>query len=187
MRARGKVIFLASLALVLITAAVFWAARSPVSQKPLAAVALGDGRILQVEAVTYGTRHHIGNPASEIGFRLHAWLPARLLAGITSKNPESVINDLESPALVVWVNALSAQTGTNVDCQRIRVELVDEHGEHYAAEDSYWFGGDKFWRVGHVFKVYPRSLTKLTMQVTAWKTDNSKPISQNVPAKNIRI
>jgi hypothetical protein len=173
MRAGGKSIFVAGLALVLMGAAVFWARRSPVSQKPLAAVALGDGRILQVEAVTYGTTHHIGNPASEVGWRLNAWLPARLRAEIASRNPEAVIDDLENPALVVWVNALSAQAGTNVDCQRIRVELVDEHGEHYTEENSYWFGGDEFWRVGHLFQVFPRSQTNLTMEVTAWKIDKT--------------
>jgi hypothetical protein len=173
MRAKGKSIFLAGLALVLIGAAVLWATRSQVSQKPLATVALGDGRILQLEAVTYGTTHHIGNPASEVGWRLNAWLPGRLRADIATRNPESAIDDLEIPALVVWVNALSAQTGTNVDCQRIRVELVNERGEHYAADNSYWFGGTEFWRVGHVFPVFPRSQTKLTLQVTAWKIDKT--------------
>ena len=162
---------MAGLALVLIAAAVFWAARSPVSQKPLAAVALGDGRILQIEAVTYGANHHVGSRASEVVRRLGSWLPRRLLSLFAPKYPEAVISGLDSPALVVWVNAVSAAAGTNVDCQGIRVELVDEHGQHYGSATSSWFGGDKFWRVGHVFQVYPRSQSHLTMQVTTWKGD----------------
>jgi hypothetical protein len=147
--------------------------RLPVSRKPLASAALGDGRILQVEAVTYGTNHHIGALASEVGRRLNAWLPRRLRLRLAPKNPAADINGLENPSLVVWVNAVSAQTGTNVDCQRIRVELVDEQGEHYAEDNSYWFGDEQFWRAGHAFQVFPRSQAKLILQVTAWKSDQT--------------
>jgi hypothetical protein len=178
-----KSFFRAGLALILIIAAALWATRSTVSQKPLASVALGDGRILQVEAVTYGTNHHIGNPASKLGWRLNVWLPRRLRLRLASKNPEAVINDFENPALVVWVNAVNARTGTNVDCQMVRVELVDGHGEHYAENNSYWFGGDEYWRVGHAFEVFPRSETNLTMQVSTWK--NGKTNQLNFPNPHV--
>jgi hypothetical protein len=179
MRAKGKSVFL--LALVLIAAAAFWATRPPVLQKPLAAAALGDGRILQLEGATYGTTHHIGNPASEVGWRFSSWFSKPLLSHLMPKNPESVIDKLKSPALVVWVNAISAKGGTNVDCQMIRVELVDEHGEHYPADNTHWFGGSKFWRVGHVFSVYPRSQTNLTMQVNRWKSDKTNQMEFSNP------
>lgn len=153
-------------------AAMVWAARSAKSQKPLAAVALGDGRILQVEAVTYGVNHHIGNEGFDnFLWRLTARLPGRLYERFASKNPEAKIVGLERPALVVWVDAVSDAAGTNVDCQGIHVELVNEHGEHFASATSSWFGGQKFWRVGHVFKVYPRDESKLTLRVTNWKNN----------------
>jgi hypothetical protein len=170
--AKRKSIALAVLALVLMGAAMFWATRSGMSQKPLAAVALGDGRILQVEAVTYGVNHHIGNEGSDnLLWRLTARLPGPLYERFASKNPEAKITGLESPALVVWVNAVSEAAGTNLDCQGIRVELVNERGEYFESETSSWFGRKKFWRVGHVFKIYPRDESKLILRVTNWKNN----------------
>jgi len=49
--------------------------------------------------------------------------------------------------------------------------LVNEHGEHFASDTSSWFGGQRFWRVGHVFKVYPRDESKLILRVTNWKNN----------------
>jgi hypothetical protein len=155
--------------LVLVGAWLDWTARSHVSQKPLATADLGDGRILRVEAVTYGVDHRVGNHVSKLLWRLNAWLPRQLQLLLAPKSPEDVIDDLDYPALVVWVNAISAKTGTNVDCQGIRVELVDEPSQHFAEDNSYWFGGPAFWRVGHLFQVFPRSETNLTMLVTTWK------------------
>jgi hypothetical protein len=170
--AKRKPIALAILALVLIGAGIFWAAYSAKTQKPLAAVPLGDGRILQVEAVTYGVNHHMGNYGSDnFLWRLTARLPGRLYERFASRNPEAKINGLEIPSLVVWVDAVSEAAGTNVDCQGIRVELVNEHGEQFKSDTSSWFGGQRFWRVGHVFKVYPRDETKLVLRVTNWKNN----------------
>jgi len=169
--AKKTSVLLAGLALVLLGGLIFLGTQ--VSRGPLATVALGDGRILQVEGVTYGIDHHIGNRSSRLLWRLTAWLPGRLYERLAPKNPESNIGSLDSPALVVWVNAVSEGTGTNVDCQGIRVELVSEQGEHFESATSSWSGGQKFWRVGHVFKVYPRNESKLTMQVTTWKDDKT--------------
>lgn len=72
---------------------------------------------------------------------------------------------------MVWVDAVSEAAGTNVDCQGIRVELVNEHGEQFKSDTSSWFGGQRFWRVGHVFKVYPRDEAKLVLRVTNWKNN----------------
>src|SRR5579871_6653120 len=129
---RRKSIWLVGLTLLLIGASILWVAHSVRSQKPLATVALGDGRILQVEAVTYGVNHHVGRGNSgNLFWRLVAWLPGGPFQQFASKNPEASINGLEIPSLVVWVNAVNAATGTNVDCQGIRVELVNQHGEHF--------------------------------------------------------
>jgi hypothetical protein len=174
--AKSTSIYLAALVLALTGLSVYWVAHSSVSHKPLPAVALGDGRILQIEAVTYGTNHHVGNPASEVLRRLQAWLPRRLLAPFEPKYPQSVIDSLDHPALVVWVNAISAKAGTNVDCQGVRVELVDQRGQHYAEDNSSWFGGDKFWRVGHLFHVFPRNQAELTMQVSEWRKHQTNEV-----------
>src|SRR5437660_5067071 len=90
-------------------------------------VALADGRILQIEGVTYGTRHRIGNK-SMIAERLGPWLPWRLRAFVQPKVPEASI-ELDRAALVVWVNAIDPVTGTNIDCQGIRTEFVNSSGD----------------------------------------------------------
>src|SRR5437870_977372 len=54
--------------------------------RPPIQVALADGRILQIEGVTYGTRHRLGNK-SMIAERLRPWLPWRLRAFVQPKVP----------------------------------------------------------------------------------------------------
>jgi len=164
--------------LVFMGVAIFWVVRSAESQKPLAAIPLGDGRILQIEAVTYGTNHHLGNQSSDnLLSRLTAWLLNSLYQRrSTAKNTESWVTGLDVPSLVVWVNAVSAVAGTNVDCQAIRMELVNDHDEHFGTATSAWTGRQTFWRVGHVFKVYPRDETNLTLRVTTWKNNQSSVV-----------
>jgi hypothetical protein len=126
-------------------------------------VAIADGRIIQIEGVTYGTKHRIGQPAVVLD-RLHPWIPQRVYDWFKPKHPESKI-DLDRPALVIWINALDPKTGTNVDCQRLRAELVSRNGDFFQSH-PHWFGGQKFWRVGHVFDSWPRDEKLLTWQVT---------------------
>ncbi|MGA2747335.1 MAG: hypothetical protein ABSG59_01055 [Verrucomicrobiota bacterium] len=140
------------------------------SKSPLASLDLGDGRVLQLEGVTYGTDHHVGDARSAMLGRFQPWLPRQLAALLAPKYPQTVINHLDRPALVVWVNAIDPTTRTNVDCQRIRVELVDEQGDLFESETGFWYGQSDFWRVGHVFYSFPRTERTLTMQVTSWKS-----------------
>jgi hypothetical protein len=138
------------------------------SKEPLARTRLADGRILQIEGVTYGTDHRIGDGRSALIGRLYPWLPNKLIPYLEPKYPQSIIKDLSHPGLVVWVNAIDPVTGTNVDCQSIRMELMDEHGDLFGTETSYWNGGDKFWRVGHLFYSYPRNQQTMKLRVTSW-------------------
>ena len=150
--------------------AVFWLLIKANPRGPLAQMQLADGRTLQIEAITYGTHHHVGH-RSIIADRLSPWLPLRLrsrLATAALRSPESTI-ELERPGLVVWVNAINPATGTNVDCQGIRTEFVDKHGDSFGEDDGTWFGYPAFWRVGHVFYSYPRAETQLTFKVTPWR------------------
>ena len=140
------------------------------ARPPLATAQLADGRILRVEAVTFGTHHEVG--ARSTVERFQPWLPQKVNQFFAPKHPYAEINR-DEPALVVWVNAQDAVTGTNVDCQRIRVEFVDENGELFGESTRHWFGGTAFWRVGHVFQAFPRTQTTLTLQVTPWKTNVS--------------
>jgi len=127
---------------------------------------LGDGRILQIEAVTYGVQHQAGKDS--ILKRFRPWLPAQLTRYLSLDRGANEIT-LDRPALVVWVNAISEAGGTNVDCQGIRVEFVDRNGDQFGDTTRSWFGGPDFWRVGHVFYCYPRDEQPLKMQVTSWK------------------
>jgi beta-lactamase regulating signal transducer with metallopeptidase domain len=140
----------------------------PLTGEPLAKGQLADGRILQVEGVTFGTNHQIGEES-------------RVDGRFSPRFFHSEIR-LERPALVVWVNAINPATGKYVDCQGIRVAFIDEQGELFGAADSHWSSGQfidgpdgrtSFFRVGHVFYAFPRTQQKLTMQVTPWRTNES--------------
>src|SRR5437870_927604 len=99
-------------------------------------LALADGRILQIEGITYGTKHRIGK-SSMFFDRLSPWLPAKIRQWSQPKAAESKF-ELQHPALVVWVNAIDPNTGTNVDCQMIRTEFVDKHEDLFAEDTSSW-------------------------------------------------
>jgi hypothetical protein len=135
---------------------------------PLASVLMADGRVLQIEALTYGMEHSVGT-RSILVENFGAWLPARIRHALTPKSPHFKIRTAK-PALVVWVNALKADTGAQVDCQGIRVEFVDEHEDLFGEATSYWSGGPNFWRVGHAFHAYPSAQSLLTLRITPLST-----------------
>src|ERR1700719_3211812 len=106
--------FFACAGMILVLAMVlFWLTTLPHANGPLATADLGDGRILQVEGVSFGLNHRIGNSRSVLIQRLRPWLPDGLVKWVEPKYPESEIN-MGRPVLVVWVNAIDKATGTNV-------------------------------------------------------------------------
>lgn len=135
------------------------------SSAPRTELVLGDGRILQIEGVTYGTDHRMGRASKLERFR--PWLPSGIARMCGADVTENVITTAPR-ALVIWVNAISASGRTNVDCQRIRVQIVDKNGEVFGETTRSWFGSGRFWRVGHVFDCYPRDEHQLNLQVTTW-------------------
>ena len=149
------------------------------SRSSLPAAQLADGRILQIEGLTFGTNHVIGT-SSLLAERLGPWLPQRIREFVAPKYPRSEIS-LKEPALVVWVNALDSKTGQQVDCQMIRVEFIDQHGDLFGEATRYWFGGNKFWRVGHVFPAFPRTDAKLTLQITPSRTNQASVVEFTNP------
>jgi hypothetical protein len=170
-----KIFSLACFAILLVIAGLMAVRPLFKHRGPVAQLNLADGRILQIEGVTFGTNHHIGTRSIFVD-RFGQWLPQKLHGWLNPKVPENTINS-ERPALVVWVNAINPATGTNVDCQGIRMEFVDEHGDLFGQETSSWFGGQTFWRVGHVFYSYPRSERQLTLRVTPWKKNKDTPVT----------
>ncbi|HWI59788.1 MAG TPA: hypothetical protein VNZ22_21345, partial [Bacillota bacterium] len=138
--------------------------------RPLPKAQLADGRILQVEGVSFGTKHVLGTDS--FLKRFSPWLPARVNQYFDPGTRRSEIT-LEEPGLVAWVNAIDPVTGKHVDCQGIRVEFVDQTGDRFGEASSSWFGGNNFWRVGHIFHAYPRAQRQLTLLVTPWKTNGT--------------
>jgi hypothetical protein len=134
---------------------------------------LSDGRILQIEGVTYGTRHQIGQPSLILN-RLQPWLPQRVFDWLKPQHPASSI-DLDRPGLVVWINALDPKALTNIDCQGLRAELVNQHGDPFQSQ-PHWSGGQKFWRVGHVFACWPRDEAQLTWRVTPYRKSEASTV-----------
>jgi len=129
-------------------------------------LSLGDGRILQIEGVTCGIEHKMGSDSMLKRFR--PWIP-NAISRFSGQDQRANNITLDRPGLVVWVNAISETGRTNVDCQRIRVEFVDKNGDLFGETTRSWFGGQNFWRVGHVFYCYPREERELTLRVTTWK------------------
>ncbi len=138
----------------------------PKQAKPLPKVRLADGRVLQVEGVTFGTNHYIGRKSLVENFR--PWLPRKLDELLSPRYPHSEVTPLDRPGLVIWVNAVDPTTGNHVDCQAIRIEILSEDGDSFRETTSYWHGGTGFWRVGHLFYAFPRTERTLTVQVTPW-------------------
>ena len=99
---------------------VFLAIGWPKRAEPLPKARLADGRILQIEGVTFGTSHQIGfkSPLENV----RPWLPAKLYDWLSPKYPHSEIR-LDRSGLVVWVNAIDPTAGKHVDCQGIRMEM----------------------------------------------------------------
>jgi hypothetical protein len=133
---------------------------------PIASAKLPDGRVVQVEGVTFGTRHHMGR--ASVLEPIQPWLPRQVAQFFAPRRPRSEIT-LDEPGLVVWVNAIDPVTSKYVDCQQIRMEFVDEHGDLFGNESSSWHGSANFWRVGHIFHAFPRTERRLTLQVWSWK------------------
>ncbi len=150
------------LAVLLVLIACLAIALRPVAPTELA---LGDGRILQIEGVTYGVEHRLGRDS--VFKRFRPWIP-NAFSRFSKLDRSANHITLDRPGLVVWVNAISADGNTNVDCQGIRVEFVDKNGDVFGSSTCSWFGGDDFWRVGHVFYCYPREASELTLRVTPW-------------------
>jgi len=166
---RAKIIIGAVVAF-LIALLIFAALALPGRRKPIPKAQLTDGRILQVESVTFGTYHQMG--FKSLVENVRPWLPRKIFDLLTPKFPYSEMH-LDRPGLVVWVNAVDPVTGKYVDCQSIRVEVLGENGDVFAEDTSAWFGSATFWRVGHVFYAFPRAQSALTVQVTPWKTNTS--------------
>lgn len=165
-----------------VCALVVWNLRSAPSG-PIAELPLADGRTFRIEAVTFGTNHVVGRDSALFN-RFGRWLPRPIVRALQPTDHRSEINATH-PSLVFWVNAIDTEGRTNVDCQGVRAELGGD-SENWCDSHSYWFGGGKFWRVGHEFTVYPRDLTNLTIRVTPWRTNvpvevtilNPAPISR---------
>lgn len=100
-------------------------------------LALGDGRVLQIESVSYGTKHRIGR--TPLFKKFQPWLPVRLAGYFAPSLREDEIT-LDRPGLVVWVSAVSELGKTNVDCQGIRVEFLDRNGDLFGETTSAWHG-----------------------------------------------
>jgi hypothetical protein len=138
----------------------------PSHTRPIASAKLPDGRILQIEGITYGIRHHMGQRS--LVEPIQPWLPQQIVQFFAPQYPRSEIA-LDRPGLVVWVNAVDAVTGKYVDCQSIRLEFVDEQGDLFGQDTSSWSGSPSFWRCGHIFNAFPRTQHTLTLQVSCWK------------------
>src|SRR5690348_9469722 len=92
------------------------------SAKPLASAVLGDGRIVEVEALTFGTNHVVGTrPRIPKYFR--KWLPFWIIQRDQPlKQWQSL--QLESPGTIIWLNAVDKKTGAYVKCDDLSASIL---------------------------------------------------------------
>jgi len=162
-------------ALLVVAGIALWPLVRP-SSTPLylAEADLGEGRIIRVEGVSFGKTHAIGNESLVVRM-LGPWLPYKVTEMFEPAVPKNRI-DRDTESLVVWVNAVDAVTRTNVDCQGIKLDFMDANGARYGDDQPNWFGGTRFWRVGHAFNAFPRGTKDLTLNITSWRNSNSARI-----------
>jgi hypothetical protein len=158
-----SVIFVAAVVLV-----ICWQLFRPPGKSLVASLSLADGRIINIEGVAFGTNLTIGNRSIVVD-NLGRWLSPRWRQFFQPRFPQSQIT-LDRPGLIVWLDAIDPLTRSNVDCQRLRVELIDDAGDRFESSPN-WGGFPNFWRSGHVFNVFPRDARKLTLQITPWRTN----------------
>jgi hypothetical protein len=131
-------------------------------------VEFADGRIIRVEAVTYGTSHVVGRSASWVG-PLRKVLPSRLATVLISSREQSRL-ETEIPSLVVWLHAFDPEKQIYLDSQGLQIMLVDEHRDVYPSNSSAHFSfGSGFNRQAHVFAVFPRRPSKLNLHLKPWR------------------
>src|SRR4051812_41958792 len=85
-RRRKLILWAGSIVAIIMIALVFFLRSSLEPRRPLAQLNLADGRILQIEGVTYGTKHRIGQSSILID-RFGQWMPNKLRTWLTPKVP----------------------------------------------------------------------------------------------------
>ncbi len=145
-------------------------------------VRLADGRLFRIEAVTFGTNHVVGKGDWWL-FRLRKILPTSVIQFLTPVRGQSS-QTTDRPALIVWVHAFDTSKGQYLDCQGVQAAFVDEQGDVYPANGSSHgsFSGG-FNRQAHIFYVFPRRPTKLKLQLTPWRSDQSSVVEIANPAR----
>lgn len=159
--------------------AVVWE-RSRDQARVLAQVDLGDGRVLRIEGMTFRKEHQIGHE-SLIVQRLGPWLPAGVRDFLAPRVPRSRMT-ADEPVLVVWVNAVDAATGKQVDCQGVRLEFVGPEGYLFGERTAWRSFHGNFWRVGHQFTAFPRGERILKLRITSWRAKTPVEVELENPA-----
>jgi hypothetical protein len=147
--------------------------RTPRWQKVL----LTDGRTLQIEAVTKGKFHQIGQK-TEFQDRYLYWMPGPLHSFLRPKYGSCSFST-DHDSLVIWINALDSK-GEHVDAQSLRVEILAANGENFPTSTSACFLG-AVCRVGHVFPVFPRNEKEFQLRFTPWKTKKPTTVTFRNP------
>lgn len=132
-------------------------------------IPLWNGQQLRIEAVTFGTNGVLG-PRNHAGDIFGRWLPHSVVDWLSPTVGQTRWST-EVPQLTVWLNGFDPATGRFVDCQRFRVELVDESGDIFPSEEKSWHGFPKFSRVGHGFSAFPRRSERLQLRITPYSTN----------------
>lgn len=164
---------------VLLAVLVILAIRGTAEQQQ---VPLSDGRLLTIEAVTFGTNHVVGwNDWWLVPLR--KILPNSVVQILTPTKGQSR-QSTDRPALVVWVHARDA-TGKYVDCQGVRASFIDEQGDVYPANTAaHGAFANGFNREAHIFYVFPRRSALLKLQLSPFRSVAASTVLIPNPGRN---
>ncbi len=173
------------LALVLGVAAIARFQEVRATKTAAARIPLWNGQQLRIEAVTFGTNVVLGQ-RNHVGDMFGRWLPNSVIDWLSPTVGQTRWS-ADVPQLTVWLNGFDPATGRFVDCQRFRVELVDESGDIYPSEGKSWHGFARFSRVGHGFSAFPRRSERLRLRITPYSTNTSYTVTIPNPGRNQTI
>ena len=131
------------------------------SKGPGPKIQLSDGRLLQIEAVTFGVHHQIGSRFAPRQDLLN-WCSAKLNLYLSWRPLRKT--QVRSPGIMVWLNALTNINGGTADCGGLHVTLIDDQGVRYGGLCNGMGGGAFNWS-SYSFETYPRAQRTLTLEV----------------------
>jgi hypothetical protein len=127
-----------------------------------------DGRIFQIEQISYGTNHDIGTGNAAVFYFRKIPLLGSFANKLDRSRGQSQLATPE-PALVIWYFVQDRSKTNYINSQVMEGAFIDEHGDAYRPYTTCWSGSPtSFNRRALIFYAFPRWQDKLKLQVSSY-------------------